>query len=76
MSTSKVYFTDMRSSAKENLLAKVVRLADRLDLKQIVPPRGLVAKHGGIPLSNVQNRAYFEKIIKKLVTQHRIKLKK
>ena len=43
MSTGKVYFTDMRSSAKENLLAKVVRLADRLDLKQIVPPRGLVA---------------------------------
>ncbi|RPJ21584.1 MAG: 4Fe-4S ferredoxin, partial [Desulfobacteraceae bacterium] len=41
MSTSKVYFTDMRSSAKENLLAKVVRLADMLDLKQIVPPRGL-----------------------------------
>jgi len=33
----------MRSSAKENPLAKVVRLADRLDLKQIVPPRGLVA---------------------------------
>jgi len=33
----------MRSSAKENLLSKVVRLADMLDLKQIVPPRGLVA---------------------------------
>jgi hypothetical protein len=33
----------MRSSVKENLLAKVVRLADMLDLKQIVPPRGLVA---------------------------------
>jgi hypothetical protein len=33
----------MRASAKENLLAKVVRLADMLDLKQIVPPRGLVA---------------------------------
>jgi uncharacterized protein len=43
VSTSKVYFTDMRSSAKENLLAKVVRLADSLDLEQIVPPRGLVA---------------------------------
>jgi len=43
VSTSKVYFTDMRSSAKENLLSKVVRLADMLDLKQIVPPRGLVA---------------------------------
>ncbi|HEX9909913.1 MAG TPA: DUF362 domain-containing protein [Desulfatiglandales bacterium] len=43
VSTSKVYFTDLRASAKENLLAKVVRLADMLDLKQIVPPRGLVA---------------------------------
>mgnify|MGYP001097762192 FL=1 len=41
--SSKVYFTDMRASAKENLLGKVVRLADMLDLKQIVPPRGLVA---------------------------------
>ncbi len=38
--------------------------------------RGLVAKHGGIPLANVQNRAEFEKIIKRLVTQHKIKLKK
>lgn len=43
VSTSKVYFTDLRASAKENLLAKVVRLADMLDLKQIVPSRGLVA---------------------------------
>jgi len=43
VSTSKVYFTDLRASAKENLLAKVVRLADMLDLKQIVPVRGLVA---------------------------------
>jgi len=33
----------MRASAKENLLAKVVRLADMLDLKRIVPPRGLIA---------------------------------
>jgi len=33
----------LRASAKENLLAKVVRLADMLDLKQIVPVRGLVA---------------------------------
>ncbi|MGE5842721.1 MAG: DUF362 domain-containing protein [Deltaproteobacteria bacterium] len=43
MSTSKVYFTDMRAPAKENMLAKVVRLADMLDLKKIIPPRGLVA---------------------------------
>jgi hypothetical protein len=33
----------MRASAKENLLTKVVRRGDMLDLKQIVPPRGLVA---------------------------------
>jgi len=43
VSTSKVYFTNLRASAKENLLAKVVRLANMLDLKQIIPPRGLVA---------------------------------
>jgi hypothetical protein len=39
-------------------------------------PRGLVAKHGGIPLSNVLNRAEFEKIVKKLANQHKIKLAK
>jgi hypothetical protein len=38
--------------------------------------RGLVAKHGGIPLANVQNRSEFEKIIKRLVAQHKIKIKK
>ncbi len=38
--------------------------------------RGLVAKRGGIPLANVQNRAEFEKIIKRLVAQHKIKMKK
>jgi hypothetical protein len=38
--------------------------------------RGLVAKHGGIPLANLQNRADFEKIIKRLVAQHKIHLKK
>ena len=43
MSKSEVYFMDIRASAKENLLGRVVRLADRLDLKQIVPARALVA---------------------------------
>jgi len=43
VSASKVYFADLRTSAKENLLAKLVRLADSLDLRQAVPPRGLVA---------------------------------
>jgi hypothetical protein len=40
-----------------------------------ITPRGLVAKRGGIPLVNVQNRAEFDKIIKKLVSQHKITLK-
>jgi len=43
MSASRVYFADLRASVKENLPAKVVRLADRLGLEDIVPKRGLVA---------------------------------
>jgi uncharacterized Fe-S center protein len=43
MAASKVYFADLRASSKENLLTKFVRLADMLDLKGIIPPRGLVA---------------------------------
>ena len=43
MSASKVYFADLRASVKENLPAKVVRLADMLGLEVIVPRRGLVA---------------------------------
>lgn len=38
--------------------------------------RGLVAKRGGIPLANVQNRAEFEKIIRRLAARHTINLKK
>ena len=43
MATTKVYFADIRASAKENLLSKMVRLMDMIDLKDIVPPRSLVA---------------------------------
>jgi uncharacterized protein len=43
MSASKVYFADLRTSVKENLPTKVVRLADMLGLEHIVPKRGLVA---------------------------------
>lgn len=38
--------------------------------------RGLMARHGGFPLANVQNRAEFERIIKSLVAQQKLKLKK
>ena len=41
-----------------------------------ISPRGLVARHGGIPLANLQNRAEFDKVVKRLVAQHRLNLKK
>jgi uncharacterized Fe-S center protein len=43
MGDSKVCFTDLRTSPKENLLDKVVRLLDTIDLGNIVPRRSLLA---------------------------------
>jgi hypothetical protein len=72
------------------IIFREVRFGEAIVLKRFfLPPRiiqyddvtdfslrGLVARHGGIPLANVQNRAEFEKIIKRLVAQHKLKLKK
>ena len=54
------------------LPARIIQYEDVTDFTM----RGLVAKHGGISLANLQNRAEFEKIIKRLVAQHRLTLKK
>ena len=43
MAPSKVYFTDLRSSFNKNLLAKLNSLLEVLDIKEIIPPRSLVA---------------------------------
>lgn len=43
MNASKVYFSDLRSSARENLLSKMVRLLDAGGLRDIISPRSLVA---------------------------------
>jgi hypothetical protein len=43
MIASKVYFTDMRAGVKESLPEKLERLLERLDLKAVIPDRGLVA---------------------------------
>ncbi len=51
---------------------RIIRYEDVVSLT----PRGLVAKHGGIPTSNVLNRAEFEKIIRRLANQHKLKLSK
>ena len=54
------------------LPSRMIQYEDVVDLTQ----RGLVAKHGGIPLVNVGNRLEFDKIIQRLVAQHKITLKK
>ncbi|MCJ7594397.1 MAG: DUF362 domain-containing protein [Desulfobacterales bacterium] len=43
MSKSVVYFCDLRASAKENFLGKLVRLMGMVGLEKIVPHGGLVA---------------------------------
>ena len=67
-----VRFGEVITMRRYFLPRRIIRYEDVVDFTL----RGLVAKHGGIPLANVQNRSEFEKIIKRLVAQHRIKLKK
>lgn len=43
MSHSKVYFSDLKASIKENLLSKLSRLMDNGGLEDIIVPRSLVA---------------------------------
>jgi len=43
MGKSKVYFTDMRTSVKENLFGKLTRLMDSAGIDQVVTKRALVA---------------------------------
>ena len=43
MPSSKVYFSDLRATFKENLLSKLVRLMDHVGIEDIVKPRTLVA---------------------------------
>lgn len=43
MAASQVYFSDMRTTVKENLLAKLTRLLDNAGMEGLVPKRGLVA---------------------------------
>ncbi|MBW2096755.1 MAG: DUF362 domain-containing protein, partial [Deltaproteobacteria bacterium] len=43
MTVSEVYFSDLRSSMKRNLLAKLGELLDKAGLEDIVSPRDLVA---------------------------------
>ena len=65
-------FGDVITLKRYFLPRRIIHYEDVVDFTL----RGLVAKRGGIPLANVQNRPEFEKIIKRLVALHKIKLKK
>jgi hypothetical protein len=67
-----VRFGEVITIKRYFLLRRIIHYEDVVDLT----PRGLVAKRGGIPLVNVQNRSEFDKIIKRLVAQHKLTLKK
>ncbi len=67
-----VRFGDVITLKRYFLPRRIIRYEDVVSLT----PRGLVAKHGGIPTANIINRADFEKIIKRLANQHKIKLSK
>jgi uncharacterized Fe-S center protein len=43
MPSTKVYFSDLRSSPKENLLSRMIRLVDSVGIEDIIRPRNLVA---------------------------------
>ena len=43
MASSRVYFSDLRTTVKENLFAKLARLLDRAGIEDVVPNHGLVA---------------------------------
>ncbi len=43
MSSSKVYFSDLKASAKDNLLSKLIRLINTAGIENIIAPRNLVA---------------------------------
>jgi uncharacterized Fe-S center protein len=43
MPSAKVYFSDLRASAKENILSKLGRLMDNGGIEEIIMPRSLVA---------------------------------
>jgi hypothetical protein len=67
-----VKFGDVITLKRYFLPRRIIQYDDVVDFTQ----RGLVARRGGIPLANVQNRSEFEKIIKRLADQHKIALKK
>ena len=67
-----VRFGDFITIKRYFLPRRIIHYEDVVDMTL----RGLVAKRGGIPLVNVQNRPEFEKIIRQLVAQQKITLKK
>jgi len=74
---SVVIFREVRFG-RQTIVKRYFLPPSRIDYEDVtdLTPRSLVALHGGIPLVNVQNGAEFDKIIKRLATQQKIKLNK
>ena len=68
MSASRVFFTDMRTSLKENLPEKLERLLGHLDLRTLVPDRSLVAIK--LHFGEKGNTAFIRPLLVRRVVDH------
>ena len=68
MSTSEVYFSDLRSSMKRNLLTKLGELLDRAGLEHIVSSRDLVALK--LHFGEKGNTAYIRPVFVRRIVDH------
>ncbi|MCF8063470.1 MAG: DUF362 domain-containing protein [Deltaproteobacteria bacterium] len=68
MSASRVFFTDMRASQKENLPAKLERLLGCLDLETVIPDRSLVAIK--LHFGEKGNTAFIRPLLVRRVVDH------
>ena len=68
MSASRVFFTDMRTSLKENLPEKLERLLGHLDLRTLVPDRSLVAIK--LHFGEKGNAAFIRPLLVRRVVDH------
>ena len=67
MTTPKVYFSDLRTSFKENLPSKIMRLAELAGIKEIVSHRNLVAVK--LHFGEKGNTAFIRPVLVKPVLQ-------
>jgi uncharacterized Fe-S center protein len=72
MKRSKVYFSDLRASTKENLLSKLNRLMDGAGFREILAPRDLVAVK--LHFGEKGNTAYIRPVFIRRIVDHIVEL--